>query len=92
MEKTINAFAVRRSFGQILQSILAHGDKFVVERHGTPVAVVVPIEVYEQWKQGRERFFALLESSQQRANLVPEAADRLALEAVDEVRRQRQAQ
>ena len=51
---------MRRGFGQMLQDILTRGDKFVVERHGTPVAVVVPIEVYEQWKQNRERFFETL--------------------------------
>lgn len=56
MEKRVSAFDVRRTFGQMLQDILKHGDKVVVERHGAPVAVVVPIEVYEQWKQARDRF------------------------------------
>jgi antitoxin (DNA-binding transcriptional repressor) of toxin-antitoxin stability system len=82
MEKVVNAFEVRRSFGKMLQDILTQGDKFIVERHGLPVAVVVPLEVYEQWKQGRARFFATLRQAQENANLsAAEAAD-LAAEAV----------
>jgi prevent-host-death family protein len=82
MEKTINAFEVRRSFGKIVQGILSRGDKYVVERHGTPVAVVVPVEVYEQWKQSRERFFASLRMAQENANLSADEAGNLAEEAV----------
>ena len=88
MEKTVSAFEVRRSFGQMLQDILTRGDKFVVERHGTPVAVVVPIEVYEQWKQNRERFFETLRTAQANANLSDEEATQLAAEAVKAARAQ----
>ena len=86
MEKRVSAFDVRRGFGQMLQDILKRGDKFVVERHGTPVAVVVPIEVYEQWKQQRERFFETLRTAQAAADLTEEAAARLAVEAIEAVR------
>lgn len=86
MEKTVSAFEVRRGFGQMLQDIVARGDKFVVERHGTPVAVVVPIEVYEQWKQSRERFFETLQLAQTNANMTEEEAEQLASEAVNAAR------
>ena len=86
MEKRVSAFEVRRSFGQMLQDILKQGDKFVVERHGAPVAVVVPVEVYEQWKQQRERFFETLRTAQAAADLTEEDAARLAAEAVAAVR------
>jgi prevent-host-death family protein len=88
MEKTINAFEVRRSFGKVLQDILSRGDKYVVERHGTPVAVVVPVEVYEQWKQSREHFFATLRMAQEHANLSADEASKLAEEAVRATRTQ----
>jgi prevent-host-death family protein len=88
MEKIVSAFDVRRGFGQMVQDILTRGDKFVVERHGTPVAVLVPIEVYEQWKQSRERFFDTLRTAQANANLSEEAAAQLADEAVKAVRGQ----
>lgn len=89
MEKRVSAFDVRRGFGQMLQDILGRGDKFVIERHGTPVAVVVSIEVYQQWKQSRERFFESLRSAQAAADLAAEEADALASAAVKAVRSER---
>lgn len=82
MEKSIGAFDVRRRFGRVLQEVIAKGDRFVVERHGEPVAAVVPIEVYRQWKRGREFFFDQLHQAQERSNLDPDEADQLAAEAV----------
>lgn len=82
MEKTIGAFEVRRQFGRMLNDILGHGDRYVVERHGEPVAVVVPISVYEQWKRAREAFFDQMEAAAGRANLGDEAAAALVDEAI----------
>ena len=53
MEKIVGAFEFRRRFGKVLQDIAARGDRYIVERHGEPVAAVVPVEVYEQWKRSR---------------------------------------
>ncbi len=86
MEKTVAAFDARRQFGKILQEILSRGDRFVVERHGEPVAAVVPIEVYEQWKRSRTAFFDRIRAASERANLSPEEAEALAEEAVRAVR------
>ena len=86
MEKTIGAFEVRRQFGKILHEVVAEGERFVVERHGEPVAAVVPIAVYEQWKKARDAFFDRLRAASERANMSPEEADELASEAVKAVR------
>ena len=86
MEKTVGAFEIRRNLVKVLQDIAARGDKYIVERHGEPVAVVVPVEVYEQWKQSRSRLFDQLHRAQTHANLSPEAADALAAEAVKAAR------
>lgn len=86
MEKIVSAADVRRGFGQVLQNILTQGTKYVVERHGEPVAAVVPIEIYEQWKQNRERFFETLRTAQTNANLSDVEATRLASEAVKALR------
>ncbi|HBQ29249.1 hypothetical protein DK28_0201700 [Peptococcaceae bacterium SCADC1_2_3] len=69
MEKIIGAFEARRQFGKILQEVVAKGSQFVVERHGEPVAVVVPVEVYNQWKKARSEFFDRLRAVSERANL-----------------------
>jgi prevent-host-death family protein len=86
MERTIGAFEVRRQFGRMLSDIVSRGDRYVVERHGQPVAVVVPLSVYEQWKRSREAFFDQMEAAGRRANLTPEEADAAADEAVAAVR------
>ncbi len=86
MEKTIGAFIMRRQFGKVLQEVVVRGDRYIVERHGEPVAAVVPIEVYEQWKRARDDFFDKLRAASQRANLTLQEADELTDEAVKAVR------
>lgn len=85
-EKTVGAFEVRRHFGRLLQEILARGDKVIVQRHGQPVAAMVPLDVYQQWKQNRTALFDDLRKAQRHADLDPEEADALAREAVQVVR------
>jgi prevent-host-death family protein len=53
MEKSIGAYEIRRRLGKVLQEVIGSGDRYVVERHGEPVAAVVPIEVYNQWKRAQ---------------------------------------
>ncbi len=87
MEKVIPAFDARRQFGRLLNDVVARGDEYVVERHGEPVAAVVPIELYQQWKRRREAFFAHWEAVANRANIPEDEAMALTAEAVQAVRR-----
>lgn len=82
MEKTLSAFEARRNFGKMLQDVAAKGDKIVVERHGEPVAVLVPISVYEQWQCNRTRAYNTLREIAERVNMSEEEAEELAEEAV----------
>jgi prevent-host-death family protein len=91
MEKNIGAVDARRGFGRLLQNVIARRDRYVVERHGEPVAAVVPIEVYEQWKRAREELFDRWREAAERASLSPAEADALADEAVHAARRRRKA-
>ncbi len=86
MEKTIGAFEARRKFGKFLQDVASRGDKIIVERHGEPVAAVVPIELYNQWKRERQRFFDQMREVSQRANLTEEEALQIVTEAQQAVR------
>jgi prevent-host-death family protein len=85
MEKTLGTFEVRRSLGRILEDVAANGDRVVVERNGRPVAAVVPIDVYNQWKRSRAEFFERMRLAAERANVTPDEADQLAAEAVTAV-------
>lgn len=91
MEKVVGAFEVRRQFGKVLQGVLTRGDTYIIERHGEKVAAVVPMEIYEQWKQDREKFFEELSAIQKEANLSPEEAESLVDEAVRAVRAEKSA-
>lgn len=86
MERTIGAFDARRRFGRVLNEVVARGDRYIVERHGAPVAAVVPIEVYEQWKRARQAFFDQMREVSARANVRPEESEALVAEAIAAVR------
>ena len=87
MEKTVSSYEVRRQFGKIVQDVLVNQDRYIVERHGQPVAAIVPIELLNQWKRARAAAFAHWKAIAEQANVPPEEAERIALEATEEVRR-----
>lgn len=77
----------REKLSDLVEQVRYQGDTFVISRHGKPAAAVVPIEVYENWKRQQKGFFDLIREMQQRANLDPDEAERLASEAIVAVRR-----
>ena len=87
MERTISAFEARRSFGRALQDVVARGDRLIVERHGEPVAVLVPIAEYRRWKRDREAFFDRLEAVARRADVSEAEAAEAVAEAVGDARK-----
>lgn len=86
MEKTVGAFEARRQFGQILKQVSIKGESYVVEYHGEPVAAVVPLKIYDSWKQERAAFFKHMRATAERANVPYEEAIRLIEEAIQETR------
>ena len=86
MEKTIAAFEVRRQFGQLLRGVEARKDRIIIQWHGQPVAALVPLEIYEQWRAQWDRAVDLLEEAATQADLSQEEAAALAKEAVAAVR------
>jgi len=61
MRRRINAVKARGSLGQILEEVYYRGDQYVIERSGKPMAAVVPVEQYEQWRTEREAFFRFVD-------------------------------
>ena len=88
MERVLGVTEARKIFTSIVEQVQYQGDSYVISRHGKPVAAVVPMEVYEDWKRQREEFFDLIRQMQQEAELTPQEANRLAAEAVAAVRAQ----
>jgi prevent-host-death family protein len=85
--KRIQAFTARRQFGRLLHEVEVKGDRYVVERHGEPVAALVPMAVYEQWQRSRAAFFAKMRQAAERANLSEDEASTLADTAIADVRK-----
>lgn len=76
MRKTVTAMKARGNLGQILEEVFYRGDEVIIERAGRPMAVVVPVEQYEQWRRDREAFFATIEEVRERnANAPPSAVE-----------------
>ena len=72
MEKLVGATEARDRLRRILDEVQYQGDKYIIERHGQPAVAVVPIEIYERWKQQRKRLLELVQEVQE-ANTGAEA-------------------
>lgn len=57
METVLGVTKAREKLGEIVESVQYQGDAYIISRHGRPAAAVVPVEVYESWKQQRKEFF-----------------------------------
>lgn len=54
MPRTISATDARVHFGEVLRGVSEERATYMVERSGTPVAVVIPVEEYEALRQQTE--------------------------------------
>jgi prevent-host-death family protein len=66
MEKMINALKARQNLGTLLNEVLLKNDQFIIERNGKPMAAVIPVWQFEQWKEKREAFFKMIDSVHKR--------------------------
>ena len=73
MEKMIGLTEARKQFSGIVNEVMYQGDTYVIEKQGKPAAAVVPMDVYEQWRRRRERFYDLIRDVQEQ-NLDVDAA------------------
>ena len=90
MERQLGITEAREKMAEIVEQVQYQGNSFIINRHGKPAAAVVPVEVYENWKQQRRELFDMIRQLQGRANLDPQEAERLAAEAVAAARKRAQ--
>lgn len=64
MEKEIGVTQARDKLSSIINEVQHQGDKYVISRHGKPAVAVVPMHVYENWKQQRARLLSLIQEVQ----------------------------
>jgi prevent-host-death family protein len=64
MEKRLGISEARKQFATIIDQVKFKGENYVIIRRGEPAAAVVPIEVYERWKEERQQLFETIRSVQ----------------------------
>ncbi len=90
MEKTISALNARRKLGQLLEEVFYQGHHFIIERAGRPMAAVIPISQYRQWRERKEQFFALIDEARERNKDTPaEVIEAEVEETVQAVRKEK---
>lgn len=88
---TINAMALRRESGTLLDRADYRNESFVIERAGKPKAVLVPYTEFEQLQRIRqeaeERFFAAVDEMREAfSDMSEQEINALVDEAVQSVR------
>lgn len=90
MERAIGVTEARTNFAELIDSVRYQGDTVLLIKSGKPAAVVVPVEMFERWKEERkaqfDAFWQLRESVTEPMD--EEEALALALEAQQAVREQ----
>lgn len=61
MKKEVSATELHQRLGEFLEAVYHNGDRLIVKRANTPLAAIVPIEVYEGMLQQREQAFSVLD-------------------------------
>ena len=61
MKKEISAAELHRKLGELLEGVYHNGDRLIIKRSNTPLAAIVPIEVYENMLRQREQAFSVLD-------------------------------
>ncbi|MBI3312017.1 MAG: type II toxin-antitoxin system prevent-host-death family antitoxin [Candidatus Omnitrophica bacterium] len=82
--KTIPAVEARIHLGDIMRRVFQHGERFVVERSGLPMVVILNANDYRELVQEREERFKVLD--QIRAKLPTLPAEDVARDVRDAVR------
>lgn len=53
--KKINALKARQNFGELLNKVFYNKEEVVIQRAGKEMAVIISIENYKKWKEGKEK-------------------------------------
>ena len=61
MKKEVSAVELHQRLGELLEGVYHNGDRLIVKSANTPLAAIVPIEVYEEMLQQREQAFSVLD-------------------------------
>ena len=90
MDKTVKVTEARTRFAELVDQVRYQGDTVTLIKSGKPAAVIVPVELFEQWKRERQGALNAMRRIQQNVtdDLAEEEAMTLAREAQQATRAQ----
>lgn len=89
METVLGVTEARAKLSEIVESVLYRRGTYLISRHGRLAAAVVPLDVYESWRQQRQELFDLIRQFQQASgDADPDEVMQDVLEAQQAVRTQ----
>ena len=92
MERRLSTVEVRKGFSRILNAAHFKGEHVIIERHGTPMAVLVGIDEYQRLMAAREsRFQVYDEVRLKNQDKHPEEIEADVAEAVAAVRKEQES-
>lgn len=91
--KTVPAVEARVHFGEIIKKSFKKGDRFIVEKSGIPMVVILNANEYAQYarmmEEREERFKVLDRVKNKIPNIPPREAEKDINEAIEAVRKKR---
>ena len=66
MDNTLGVTEARSRLGEIIDTVRYQGESVILTKSGKPAAAIVPYEMLEQWRQAREKLFAVVDEVQAR--------------------------
>jgi prevent-host-death family protein len=79
--REVGVTQARNEFRNLVDQVQHQGETYLIRRHGRPAVAIVPVKVYEDWREERKKFFEFVRQAQRQANLEPNAAEKIAVEA-----------
>ena len=87
MRKEVSATELHQKLGELLDGVYHNGDRLIVKRADTPLAAIVPIEVYQEMLQQRKQAFSVLDRIWEKVPAISEEEAHADIEqAIAEVR------
>ena len=89
MADTVSTIEVRQRLGDMLNRVALRHDEFIIERKGTPMAALVPVERLDQMRRFARRHALDVMEQQRGGTLSDDQAMELGLEAQRWARQQK---
>ncbi len=89
MPEKVSTLEIRKRLGDILNRVALRHDQFIIERKGSPLAAMVPVEKLHELESAAAAFLLDMLKKSGRGGLSQAEADRIADEAKHATRKKR---